>query len=159
MKRLTFIRIAAALLLVAGAIPGIAVQRTFVASFGNDANACSITAPCRGIARALTQTDANGEVLVLDSAGYGAFTISQSVSVIAPEGVYAGISVFPSSFEGVFIGGTGLRVVLRGLSINGQGGDNGITYQASGTLHIERCTFSNLVATGLSLQPSGATEL
>ena len=47
-------------------------QRTFVASTGNDANPCSIAAPCRGFARAITQTSAGGEVIVLDSAGYGA---------------------------------------------------------------------------------------
>ena len=58
-----------------------AAQRTFVASNGNDANTafnCSIVNPCRGFAAAVGVTTVNGEVVALDSAGYGAFTISQS---------------------------------------------------------------------------------
>ena len=68
-------------------------QRTFVASTGNDLNSCILTAPCRGFAHAITQTNLGGEVIVLDSAGYGPVTITQSVSIIAPAGVYAGVSV------------------------------------------------------------------
>jgi hypothetical protein len=94
MKAMTFVRIAAALLLGAASLSASALQRTFVASFGNDANPCTLASPCRGFTRALTQTDPNGEVIVLDSAGYGAFTVTQSVSIVAPDGVYAGISVF-----------------------------------------------------------------
>jgi len=59
-------------------------QRTFVASTGNDAAPCSLAQPCRGFARAITQTNAGGEVIVLDSAGYGPVTITKSVSLIAP---------------------------------------------------------------------------
>jgi hypothetical protein len=81
---------------------GATTQRTFVASTGNDANACSIAAPCGGFARAITQTSAGGEVIVLDSAGYGVVTITQSVSIIASTEVYAGISVF-SSDDGVTV--------------------------------------------------------
>ena len=58
-------------------------QRTFVASTGNDANPCSLAQPCRGFARAFRQASP-GEVIVLDSAGYGLVTITQSVSLIAP---------------------------------------------------------------------------
>lgn len=70
------------------------MQRSFVASYGNDANPCSVTLPCRSFNAALAQTVAGGEVIALDSAGYGTMTITQSASVIAPAGVYAGISVF-----------------------------------------------------------------
>ena len=95
-------------------------QRTFVASNGNDANACSLAAPCRGFARAITQTSANGEIIVLDSAGYGAVTIDRSVTITAPAGVYAGISVFTGA--GITVATPGAAVTLRGLTINGQGG-------------------------------------
>jgi len=53
--------------LVCGAAAG--AQRTFVASNGVDTNVCSILSPCRGFARAITQTAAGGEIIVLDSAG------------------------------------------------------------------------------------------
>ena len=81
-------------------------QRTFVASVGSDAGPCSITAPCRGFAAAVTKTSAGGEVIVLDSAGYGAVTITKSVSIIAPPGVYAGISVF--SGNGITVNAPGV---------------------------------------------------
>ncbi len=71
-----------------------AAQRTFVSTAGFDTNDCSLTAPCRGFAKALTVTDVGGEIVVLDSGGYGAVAIGQPVSIIAPSGVYAGISVF-----------------------------------------------------------------
>jgi hypothetical protein len=117
------------------------VQRRFVSGLGNDGNACNRTAPCRTFTQALLGTSPGGEVIVLDSAGYGSFTITQPVSVIAPPGVYAGISVF--SGDGIDINATaGTDIVtLRGLTINNQGGSGtGIVFNSGGTLHIESCT-------------------
>ena len=124
-------------------------QRTFVASTGNDANPCSIAAPCRGFARAITQTSVEGEVIVLDSAGYGPATVTKSVSIIAPAGVYAGISVF--SGDGITINaGTTDTIVLRGLSINGQGGDRGISLLAAARVRVEGCVVSGMHVAGIS---------
>jgi hypothetical protein len=135
-----------------------AAQRTFVSGSGNDVTAtCTFSDPCRGFARALSFTDPNGEVIVKDSAGYGAVTITQSVSIIAPPGVYAGISVF--SGNGVDINGAGLRVVLKGLSINGQGGNVGILFTGSGILHIENCTVSNMNSEGLFWNAAQSSEI
>ena len=47
-----------------------------------------------------------------------------SMRFIAPSGIYAGIGV--SGFDGVTVNAPGAIVVLRGLSINGQGGNRGI---------------------------------
>jgi hypothetical protein len=127
--------------------------RTFVASNGSDANPCSIAQPCRGFARAITQTSVGGEVIVLDSAGYGTVTISQSVSIIAPAGTYAGITV--ASGDGVTVNGPGATVVLRGLSITGQGGSNGIIMLQPGRLQIESCVISGMGAVGIYHQASG----
>src|SRR5262245_32153968 len=91
------------------------VQRTFVSGLGNDGNPCSRTAPCRTFPQAISQTSAGGEVYVLDSAGYAAFTITKSVSIVAPLGVTAGISVF--SGDGIDISiGSNDTVILRGLT-------------------------------------------
>jgi len=129
-----------------------AVQRTHVsAAFGSDANTatnCAAAAPCRFFTAAMTVTDPNGEVIVLDSGGYGAVTITQSVALIAPTGVYAGISVFPGA-DGVTIATAGVNVVLRGLSINGQGGNNGISMTAGNSLTVENCVISNLTQNGI----------
>ena len=98
------------------------LPRTYVASSGLDTNDGRLATPCRSIGAALAQTDPGGEIIVLDSAGYGAVTINKAVSVIAPPGIYAGITVT----AGIGIDVTAGVVALRGLTIRGPGGDVGI---------------------------------
>jgi hypothetical protein len=124
-------------------------QRTFVASNGSDASPCSLTQPCRSFGVAVSKTSANGEVIVLDSAGYGPVKITQSVSIIAPAGVYAGITV--SSGDGVKIDGSVVVVVLRGLSINAQPGIYGIHFVRGSGLTVEDCEIANFL-TGIYLE-------
>jgi hypothetical protein len=142
------VSIAFALSLFAVTVAATTAQRTFVASTGNDANPCSIAAPCRGFARAITQTSVGGEVIVLDSAGYGPVTVTKSASIIAPAGIYAGISVFTG--DGVTVNAPSAIVVLRGLSINGQGGNNGISLLAAARLRVENCVVSGMHVAGIS---------
>lgn len=131
-----------------------AAQRTFVASTGADTNACSITAPCRGFAAAVAKTSANGEVIVLDSAGYGPVTLTKSISLIAPTGVYAGVTVFTG--DGITVDGSGITVVLRGLSINGQGGQSGVNLLQAARLRVEGCVISNMMGNGILHTAEGA---
>jgi len=124
--------------------PAHAVTRAFVSQDGNDGHNCALATPCRTFAKAVTIVDPGGEVLVLDSAGYGPVTLTQSISLTAAPGVYAGITV--SSGSGVTIATPGVNVVLRGLTINSQGGDAGIlmtTNAAGSQLSIENCVISN----------------
>ena len=93
-------------------------------------------------------------MIVLDSAGYGPVTITKSVSIISPAGIYAGISVF--SGDGVTVNAPGATVVLRGLSISGQGGSIGIFAQATARLRIENCVISGLASDGIRLAATGA---
>jgi hypothetical protein len=79
----------------------------------------------------------------LDSAGYGAFTITHAVSIIAPPGVYAGISVFSGTGIRINAGATD-TVILRGLTTNNQGTGDGITFITGGTLHLEGCVVNGL---------------
>ena len=128
-----------------------AVQRAHVATYGLDSNTsfnCSVANPCRFFQAATTVVDPNGEVVVLDSGGYGAVTLNQSIALTAPAGVYAGISVFPGG-NGVTVSTGGGKVVLRGLTINGQGGNNGIFMTNGGKLSVENCVISNLANDGI----------
>ena len=129
-------------------------QRTFVASTGVDTNTCSITSPCRGFAAAVAQTTSGGEVIVLDSAGYGPVSITKSISLIAPVGVYAGVTVFAG--DGITIDVPGIIVMLRGLSIAGQGGVNGINLLQTARLRIENCVISNMSGDGILHSAQGA---
>jgi parallel beta-helix repeat protein len=134
-----------------------AAQRTFVASYGLMAHTafnCSIAKPCRAFSEAIGVTNPGGEVIVLDSAGYGPVTVTKSVSIIAPQGIYGGITVF--SGDGVKINaGASDIVVLRGLSINGQGGSRGIFFQAGARLRVEDCIVSGMSVAGISHNAAG----
>jgi hypothetical protein len=147
-----------ALALIAVALPLMATdaiaiaQRTFVASYGLSANTafnCSIAKPCRAFSEAIGVTIPGGEVIVLDSAGYGAMTITRAVSIVAPPGVYAGITAF-SGF-GVTVDAPGESVRLRGLKINGQGATDGIVLVHGARLLVEDCEISNFPSTGIDL--------
>lgn len=137
-----------------------AAQRTFVASYGNDANPCSLSAPCRSFSTAIAQVASGGVVAVLDSAGYGPVNINQSVSIVAPTGVYAGITVAPTGFQdGVFISVGTFNVTLRGLTISGSNGDpNGILAENSGTLNVDSCVISN-TSRGIYVSASGPLKV
>ena len=139
-------------LVVASGSAGAGNQRTFVASTGADTNPCSLNQPCRSFASAMALTYAGGEVIVLDSAGYGPVSITQSVSITAPSGIYAGISVFAGN--GVTVSGANIHVTLGGLSINGQGGSEGISFQAGNRLVIERCSVTGMTGAGISVGAS-----
>jgi hypothetical protein len=149
-SRLIFI-----VLLAASIEAGAAAQRTFVASNGADTNPCSINLPCRSFGTAIGQTLTGGEVIVQDSAGYGIVTITKSVSIIAPTGVYAGVSVM-SGQTGVAVNGAGVIVVLRGLSINGVGGNTGIHLVQAARLRIESCIVAGLASTAIVHDAVGA---
>jgi hypothetical protein len=149
MRRTTSASCAAALLLLVGVSIDAAAtsQRTFVSVGGVDNPNCSIAAPCRQFTAAVTATSPNGEIIVLTSGGYGVVTIGKSLSIIAAPGVYAGITVF--SGIGINVHGTGIVVALRGLTINGQGGTRGISFDLGTSLIIEDCEISNMTQAGI----------
>ena len=153
--------IAAALSVLLGPGPAVAAsQRTFVASTGFDTNPCTITAPCRSFTAAIALTNAGGEVVVLDSAGYGPVTIGKAVAIAAPPGVYAGISVLAGA--GVTVSAApGDVVTLRGLTINAQGGSTGIAFNSGDALYVDSVIvsgFSGPGGVGLSAATGGATS-
>src|ERR1700687_5862050 len=120
-------------------------NRVFVsARSGNNANSCdNIATPCPTFAGAVTQLNPDGEVIVLDSGGYGPVTITQSVIIEAPAGVTAFIHP-PSGGGAVTVNASGATVVLRGLTMDGAGAatGNGINVQAVAVLHVENCTIA-----------------
>src|SRR5262245_45938397 len=100
--------------------------RTWVSGVGDDANPCSRTAPCKTFAGAISKTAAGGEINCLDPAGYGAVTITKSLTIDCH---YTEGGILASTVNGIIINATSTsKIVLRGLDINGdgQGGLNGI---------------------------------
>src|SRR5256885_5431041 len=99
--------------------------RTWVSGVGDDANPCSRTAPCKTFAGAISKTAINGEINCLDPGGFGAVTITKSITIDCHE-IMA--SILASGFTGVIINiaagnaNDPLRSVrLRNININGSG--------------------------------------
>jgi hypothetical protein len=122
-----------------------AQQRTFVSSAGSDLNAgCPRTAPCRSFQVAIDAVAAGGEVVALDSAGYGPFTIGKAITVTS-EGVHAAITS-PSGTGVLVLAGSTDRVILRNLRVIGADTlGQGIDIVGAGVVHVE-----NVVVTGFS---------
>lgn len=141
---------AAVTLLFCASVETRAASRTFVsAKSGSDANACTITAPCKTFAGALAKTSVKGDIIVLDAGEYGKVTITKSVSIIA-EGVYASLSTSSGAAVSINAAATDV-VVLRGLTLrmlpstSTAYGINSVV----GTLHVENCNISGFSAQGI----------
>lgn len=116
----------------------------FVSILGNDANACTLTKPCRTLHHAVDLTPAGGEVDVIDSGGYGApVTIARSITISGH-----GQSVFLTG--AIVINGTTASVTLRDLLLSGRGVvDAGIFIDNAVDVHIVRCEFERFKTNGL----------
>src|ERR671910_249281 len=116
--------------------------RTWVSGVGDDANPCSRTAPCKTFAGAISKTAAGGEINAIDPGGYGAVTITKSITIDAT-GTFG--SILNSLGNGVTVNAAPSdRVVLRGLDIMGSSqagqpcaGLNGLRIMKAGSVRLE----------------------
>jgi len=117
-------------------------SRTWVSGVDDDVNPCSRTAPCKTYAGAISKTAAGGEISVLDPGGYGALTITKSITVDGGTGAGWG-STLAALTTGFIINAAQSDIVhLRNLSINGNGnGTDGIRVinAGAGTIQVENC--------------------
>jgi hypothetical protein len=122
--------------------------RTFVASSGNDANLCTRPAPCRTFNRAISQTASGGEVVALDSAGYGPMTINQAIAIVGAPGAHVAIAVTSGTGIGIAAGASD-KVILRNLYVNSQGAQDGIVWESGNLLDIENVVVNGFSANGI----------
>ena len=124
--------------------------RTWVSGVGDDANPCSRTAPCKTFAGAISKTAAGGEINALDPGGFGAVTITKSITIKA-DGVLAGVLV--SGTSGITINAAATdRIVIDGLDIEGLSGTstNGINIISARDVVVRNTSIRgfNAAATG-----------
>lgn len=132
---------------------------------GNDANDCSAAAPCRTLGAAHTATLDQGEIIVLDPGGYGALTITKSISIygrgeasilVSGGGVGITINAPPGGY-----------VNLRGFTIQGIGfgGGTGIRFNSGASLTIQNCVVRNhspgvnAAGSGIEFFPNASSSL
>src|SRR5262249_39818410 len=100
-------------------------NRTFVSGFGSDSNPCSLAEPCRSFQHAHDQTNAGGDITVLDPAGYGPVVITKAISIINDGVGEAGITITTTGTPAITIdAGPEDAVNLRGLTLVGSSSFN-----------------------------------
>ena len=124
--------------------------RTWVSGVGDDANPCSRTAPCKTFAGAISKTAAAGEINCIDPGGFGAVTITKSITITCV-GVEAGVLV--SGTNGIIVNvGASDNVVLQGLDIEGLNtGLSGVKIVGAGTTVIRNCTIHQFTTAAVSV--------
>jgi hypothetical protein len=135
--------------------------RTWVSGVGDDANPCSRTAPCKTFAGAISKTAAAGEINCLDPGGFGAVTITKSITISCEMGT-AGVLV--SGTNGIVISAAATDVVyLKGLDIEGLNtGTNGIKFNTGAALFVQDCVIRGFGASnglGIAFTPSTSAKL
>lgn len=140
LKRSILFAIAAAMGAMLWSAPAAAqATRTWISGVGDDVNPCSRTAPCKTFAGAISKTAAGGEINCLDPGGFGAVTITKSISLIC-DNTQAGIVVAGSS--AIVINSTTAYVVISGLDLEGLGnapttaGINGVYVINAAAVHV-----------------------
>ena len=112
-------------------------QRTWVSGVGDDANPCSRTAPCKTFAGAISKTPVSGEIDTLDPGGFGAVTITKSITIDGTAGL---AGVLASGSNAIVINAPGGAVILRNLDLNGLGnGLDGVKILSAGDVRVENC--------------------
>jgi hypothetical protein len=160
LRVLTLVTFAFAFAIVAQA----QATRTWVSGVGDDVNPCSRTAPCKTFAGAISKTAPNGEIDCLDPGGFGAVTITKSITIDGTTGAGFG-GILASLTNGVNVNDSATatpntsQVILRNLSINGAGnGLDGIRFISARRLVVEGCVVFGFTGDGLETAPSTGTN-
>jgi hypothetical protein len=158
-KQIVFAAAAVAAITLVTAAPASAqANRTFVSGHGLDTNQCTLAAPCRTFAQAITLTNPGGEITVLDPAGYGSVTISKPISIVNDGVGEAGLTAVNSAGIMINAGPTDV-VTLRGLTLVGSGtADYGIRFSSGGGLNIQNSVIRGFQG-GIFFYPGNASVL
>lgn len=133
-------------------------SRTWVSGVGDDANPCSRTAPCKTFAGAISKTAACGEIDALDPAGYGAVTITKSITI---DGTGTFASILASLTTGIIINAASTDVItIRGVSINGFcNGIRGMNILQAKTVNLEDMVIFRFNGEGVLVNESSDIQL
>jgi hypothetical protein len=160
MKKLAFLMAFFGTLLVALVLtmPAHAqATRTWVSGVGDDANPCSRVAPCKTFAGAISKTVPGGEIDCLDPGGFGAVTITKSITIDCGAGQVG--SILAAGTNGINVSAAATDIVrIRNLSIQGvTTGSTGILGTTMGALYVENVVITGFNAgnaAGIRFQPT-----
>ena len=99
---------------------------------------------------AIAATASGGEVIALDSAGYGAFTVAMPLAISGAPGAHAALTV--TSGSGVTIAaGASDKVVIKNLVLIGAGGTFGIEDSTSKEVAVIGCLIRGFASSGVQI--------
>jgi hypothetical protein len=131
--------------------------RTWVSGVGDDVNPCSRTAPCKTFAGAISKTAANGAINCLDPGGYGAVTITKSITIDCKQTVGG---ILAAGTTGIIINSTTAVVRIRGVNIDGTGtGIMGIRVVAAARVNIEESEIDGFTQHGVSVETTSTAQV
>jgi hypothetical protein len=124
--------------------------RTWVSGVGDDVNPCSRTAPCKTFAGAISKTASPGIINCLDPGGFGALTITKSITIDCTATLGSTLS---SGTQGIVISAQPTdKIVLRNLDINGAGvtlGTNGVNIVQAASVSLFNVKIANYSGQGV----------
>jgi hypothetical protein len=150
------------LMLAFTSIASAQASRTWVSGVGDDANPCSRTAPCKTFAGAISKTAAAGEIDCLDPGGFGAVTITKSITIDC-DGTLG--SVLVAGTNGIVISDPTpstptIAVNLRNLKIMGLGtGLNGLQILSAKQVNLRNMDIQQFTGAGVNVAVSAAINI
>jgi hypothetical protein len=155
-----------AICLISASMAQAQATRTWVSGVGDDLNPCSRTAPCKTYAGAISKTAKDGEISTLDPGGFGAVTITKSITIngggggagygsilsaLAPAGVTVNITD-PADVR--------KTVRLDWLNLNGAStGTHGVRILAASKVSIENTLIDGFTTNGVEINVAATTEV
>jgi hypothetical protein len=139
--------------------------RTWVSGVGDDANPCSRTAPCKTFAGAISKTAPGGEIDALDPGGFGALTITKSITLDGGGGQVA--SVLVAGTNGIVVAAQpGDVVIIRNLRLDGlmgagnsNAGLSGIRFISGKALILENDVIFGFNNSGIDLEVGASASV
>jgi hypothetical protein len=115
--------------------------------------------PCLTFAAALAQTNAGGEIDVLDPGDFGPVTIAKSVSIYGDAAGVAGAIPSPGTSGIVVSAGSSDSINLRGLIFDGvnASGTSGVVFLSGARLYVENCAFLGFTTSGITFSPGAGS--
>jgi hypothetical protein len=139
--------------------------RTWVSGVGDDANPCSRTAPCKTFAGAISKTAPGGEIDALDPGGFGALTITKSITIDGGGGQVASILVAGTNGFVISAGATDV-VIIKNMRFQGLlGGGNAnaglsaIRFINGLKLVVENCEIYGFANNGIDIANPTASNV
>jgi hypothetical protein len=151
-SKFVLMALAALTLAAASSLASAQATRTWVSGVGDDVNPCSRTAPCKTFAGAISKTAALGEINVLDPGGFGAVTITKSLTIDGG-GFLSGVLVNVGS--GIIVNAAATdKVILRNIQFDGLGAAGiGINVLSAQQVVVDNVMIFGFTTAAISVAP------